>query len=325
MRTRLPFMRTPRPKADAALGRSMVVMLFCLSGPALAQDPDSDRLRDLTKRVRELAVERIELKVRPSMTLEGISAVSADKQGNLYVIHRPANGDPVVVLDPQGRILHSWGKGMFRIPHSIRVDPDGNVWTVDAHTSMVYKFTPSGTKILEIGVGGVPDSTQDFCGATDVAFGPKGRVFVSDGYCNARVVEYDITGRKVREWGRAGIGPGEFNVIHAIVVGPQGYLYAADRENGRLQWFTLDGKFLGQWNFGGQLYSVAFSPTGELYVGTHPKGVPLETEFHVVKLDPLNGKMLGRVQVRSHELAVGPDGTLLPATRSSQLLLLRPK
>ena len=318
-------MLTSLPRADAALGRGTLVILFFLSAPVLAQDADSDRLRNLTKRVRELPVEEIELKATPPMTFEGISAISADKQGNLYVIHRPTNGDPVVVLDPQGRILHSWGKGMFTIPHSIRVDSDGNVWTVDAHTSMVYKFTPSGKKILEISVGGVPDSTQDFCGATDVAFGPRGRLFVSDGYCNGRVIEYDMRGRKIREWGRAGSGPGEFNVIHAIAVGPRGYLYAADRENGRLQWFTLDGKFLGQWKFGGQLYSVAFSPAGELYISTHPKGVSLQTEFDVIKLDPVNGKMLGRVHARSHELAVGPDGTLLPATRSSELLLFRPR
>ncbi len=291
----------------------------------MAQDAGSDRLRNFTKGVRDLPVERIELIATPAMTFEGISAVSADKQGNLYVIHRPANGDPVVVLDRRGKILRSWGKGMFAIPHSIRVDAAGNVWTVDAHTSMVYKFTPTGRKLLEIRVGGVPDSTQDFCGATDVAFGPNGRVFVSDGYCNGRVIEYDAGGRKTREWGRRGSGPGEFNVIHSIVVGPRGYLYAADRENGRVQWFTLNGKFVGQWKFGGQLYSLAFSPAGDLYISTHPKGAPLDTEFEVIKIDPVNARMLGLLKVRSHELAVAPDGTLLPATRSSQLLLFRPR
>ena len=313
-----------RPNADTASTLVLLVMLFFLSKPVHAQDRDSDRLRDLTREVRELAVERVELKTNPPMTFEGISALTADTRGNIYVIHRPVSGDPIVVLDPKGRILRSWGRGIFITPHSIRVDPRGNVWAVDAHTSKVYEFTRRGTRILEIDVGGVPDSTQQFCGATDVAFGPQGRVFVSDGYCNARVIEYDRRGRKIREWGRAGSGPGEFNVIHAIVVGPDSHLYVADRENGRLQWFTLDGKFLGQWKFGGQLYSVAFSTSGELYVSTHPKDASLDTEFNVVKLDPVNGTMLGRILVRSHELTIGPGGTLLPATRSRQLLLLRP-
>ena len=289
-----------------------------------AQDLDSDALRKLTDAAPRLLFERVELKVSPPLTLEGISAVAADKSGNLYVLHRPKDGDPVVVLDPSGRQLRSWGRGMFKIPHGIRVDPSGNVWTVDAHTSMVYKFSPEGRKLLEIKVGDVPDPAQDFCGATDVAFAENGHVFVADGYCNARVLEYDASGTKLREWGRKGSGPGEFNVVHALAMSPQGHLYVADRENGRVQWFDAQGGFLGQWKFGGQLFSVAFSGTGDLYVSTHPKDVSLDHEFELVRIDPASGRMLGRIDVRAHELGIGPQGAVLPATRSSQLLLLHP-
>lgn len=305
------------------MNRAALILLSIIGAALLAQHSDSDRLRDLIKAVPQLPVDRFELKLNPPLPLEGISAVAADKQGNIYVIHRPANGNPVVVLNSKGNLLRSWGKGMFKIPHGIRIDPGGNVWTVDASTSMVYKFTPEGKKLLEISVGDVPDPSQDFCGATDVAFAQNGHVFVSDGYCNARVIEYDAGGKKVREWGKRGSGPGEFNVVHSIAVGPQGYIYVADRENGRLQWFDPQGKFLGQWTYGGQLYTVAFSQAGELYVSTHTMGVSLDTEFNVVKIDPASGKMLGRFEVRAHELAVAPDGTLLPATRGSQLLLFQ--
>ena len=305
--------------------RSIVLLLSLSAMPVLAQDPGADLLRSLTKPLPLLRVDRVELKAIPSLTFEGISAVATDAQGNIFVLHRPMAGDPIVVLDPKGRVLRSWGKGMFKIPHGIRLDPAGNVWTVDASTSLVFKFSPLGQKLLQITVGDVPDPARDFCGATDVAFAANGRIFVADGYCNARVIEYDSTGRKVREWGRPGTGPGEFDVVHAIVVGPQGNLYVADRENGRLQWFTPDGAFLGQWKFGGQLYNVAFGTTGEMYVSTHPKDALLDEEFDVVKIDPVSGQMLGRFQVRSHELAIGPDGALFPATRSGQLLLFRPQ
>lgn len=304
--------------------RAIVILTSLFSTSVLAQDADSDRLRALTKSLPQLRFDRVELKTIPSRTFEGISAVTVDGHGNIYVLHRPVNGDPVIVLDSRGHVLRSWGAGMFTIPHGIRVDPAGNVWTVDAHTSMVYKFTPQGRKLLEINVGGVPDTVKEFCGASDVAFGPHGRVFVADGYCNARVIEFDARGKKVREWGRPGSGPGEFKVLHSIAVGPDGFLYVADRENGRLQWFDLDGKFLGQWRSGGQLFSVAFGAGGEVFVGTHPKGVPPDDEFNVLRIDPVGGEIFGRIAVRAHELAVGPDGSLFPATRSGQLLLLRP-
>lgn len=293
--------------------------------PILAQDADSDRLRALTKAAPRLPVDRIELKVNPPMTLEGISAVAGDQKGNIYVIHRPASGDPVVVVDQTGNLIRSWGKGMFKTPHGIRVDPAGNVWTVDAKTSMVYKFTPEGKKLLEISVGDVPDPSRDFCGATDVAFARNGHVYVSDGYCNGRVLEYDADGKKVRQWGQRGTGPGEFNLAHAIAISPQGNVYVADRGNGRLQWFDPQGKFLGELKYGGELYNVTFNQAGDLYVSTHVKGVPLDTEFNMVKIDPVSGKMLGRFEVRSHQLSAAPDGTLLPGTRSGDLLLFRPR
>jgi DNA-binding beta-propeller fold protein YncE len=290
------------------------------------QQADSDALRALVRAAPDLQVERIELK--PNVALEGISAIAADPQGNIYVIHRPTSpdADPVVVLDPQGRMLRSWGKGMYNTPHGIRVDPAGNVWTIDANLSRVYKFSAQGEKLLEIEVGDIPNPDSQFCGATDVAFSPtgNGHVFVSDGYCNGRVLEYDANGRKVTEWGSRGTGPGQFNNAHGIAIGPDRNIYVADRENGRLQWFDLTGRFLGEQRFGGQFYNVTFDSRGQLWASVHPKGVPLDNEFYAVRLDNQTKKILGKVEVRSHELGIGADGLILPATRSPLLVVFRP-
>jgi DNA-binding beta-propeller fold protein YncE len=310
-----------------------VAVALCAATSAWAQrhltpeeKADSDALRALVKTVPLLPVERVELK--PAIKLEGISAIAGDSRGNIYVIHRPTdpNGDPVVVLDRTGKVLHTWGRGDYKIPHGIRIDAAGNVWTLDANLSKVFKYTPDGKKLMTIDVGGVPDPKRDFCGITDIAFNPdgNGHVYIADGYCNGRVLEYDAEGKKVTEWGKRGTGPGEFNLVHGIAVGPDKNLYVADRENGRIEWFDLHGKFLGQHKYGGQFYNVTFDSHGQLWASVHPKDASLDDEFNVVKFDKA-GKMLARIEGRSHELGIAPDGTIMPASRSEQLVIYHPK
>jgi putative ABC transport system permease protein len=47
---------------------------------------------------------------------------------------------------------------------------------------------------------------------------PNGRILICDGYANARILEYTVDGKKLREWGSAGTGPGQFHLPHSIVV-----------------------------------------------------------------------------------------------------------
>ena len=293
------------------------------------QKAETAAFRASTPAIPVLPMDRIALKVSPPMTLAGPSAIAADRAGRIYVIHRPAdpNVDPIVVVDAKGRFLRSWGKGLFAIPHGIKIDPAGNVWAIDAHASKVFKFTPSGEKLLEIEVGDIPNPSQAFCGATDVAFGRAGHVFVSDGYCNGRVIEYGADGKKLRQWGRRGTGVGEFNNAHSIAIGADGTVYVADRENDRLQWFSQDGEARGQKAFGAQVFSVAVGPAGELYVGLQPRDKPYGTDSVIFKFDPKSGRILGRAEAFGHQLSVARDGAVLPGTRadSDAILMFRPR
>jgi hypothetical protein len=81
-----------------------------------------------------------------------------------------------------------------------------------------------------------------------------------------------------------------------------------------LQWFDLDGRYLGEKKFGGQLYSVAVSPAGDVYVGAYPRGAA-GTDAHILKFDPTSGKISGKIKVPAHQLSIGPDGTVYPGTR----------
>jgi DNA-binding beta-propeller fold protein YncE len=257
-----------------------------------------------------MAMDSVALPLPIYPVLGRVSAVTADDRGNLYILNRAADGDPVVVLDPDGRLLRSWGKGLFTMPHGIRIDPAGNVWTVDANTSKIYKFNAAGGLLLQVQLER-PREDIEFCGATDVAFLPDGHVLVSDGYCNGRVVELNPDGERVREWGSRGREPGQFRVAHSIALGPDQVVYVADRENGRLQRFDRLGRLLGVWDYVSQLYSVAFSREGALYISLR---LTEEPRNYIVRIDPATGEMLARTSLNclGHELAVSPGGALLP-------------
>jgi len=251
-----------------------------------------------------------------------VSGVAVDSKGTIYEIQRGEKADPIVVLDRNGTILRSWGKGDFKIPHSIRIDPAGNIWTVDASASTVIKYSPLGKKLMTITVGEQPNNGSPFDGATDVGFGPNGHIFITDGYGNSRVLEYTAEGKRVRQWGEAGTAPGDFDLPHAIQVTAQGIAYVADRENGRIEKFDLHGNFLGEIAHLGRVYSFKLT-RGALWVSMGPFDQPPGSPCWVVKLDPENGKMLGHLNVSEdrgcHSLEVMPSGEPL-ITLGNQLL-----
>jgi streptogramin lyase len=259
------------------------------------------KLRALIEAAPKLPLQPTDLAIKlpEGQELGMVSWLARDpKTGVTWFIQRGDKADPVIAVDQTGRVLHSFGKGLFKIPHAIRLDLEGNVWTVDAGSSTVIEFTPTGNKLLQIDVGGQPETAAGFfLGATDITFAPKGRIFISDGYANARVLEYTTDGKKVREWGSAGTGPGQFNLPHSIVVDENEILYVADRENGRIEKFDLDGKFLGEIPNLGRTYSLKLGANGTLWAGMQPLNEPAGSPGWVVELDRKTGKILGYVPV----------------------------
>jgi hypothetical protein len=256
--------------------------------------------------VPRLPVEQVPVAVRMPSTqsLGTVSSVAGDGKGAIYVLQRGDKADPVIVVDREGRIVRSWGKGMYTVPHSIRIDPAGNIWTVDAGSSVVLKFSPEGKKLQEIDVGEVAPAEKcafpTLCGTTDITFGPSGRLFISDGYGNARILEYTSDGKRVKVWGSAGSGPGQFQIPHGIANDGK-TLYVADRTNARIQRFDLDGRYLGEWTHLGRPFALKLIG-GALWVAmmtVEPAGQKSPTQRStpwILKVDPSNGKVLGQVE-----------------------------
>jgi hypothetical protein len=251
-----------------------------------------------------------------------VSWVAVDPNGLLYEIQRGDQADPVIVLDRAGKVLRSWGKGSYAIPHSIRIDPAGNVWTVDAGSSVVTKYSPLGQKLLTFAVGEQPVTGGPFSGATDIAFGPNGHLYITDGYGNARILEYTADGTRIRQWGKAGTGAGELNLPHALQIGPEGTIYVADRENGRIEEFNLDGKYLGEISHLGRIYSLKL--VGDvLWAGMQPFDQDPGAPGWIVKFERHTGKITGHIDVTEprglHSVEQLPSGE--PLTNMQDHLL----
>jgi hypothetical protein len=247
-----------------------------------------------------------------------VSWVASDRNGLIYLLQRGDKADPVIVLDRSGKVVRSWGKGLYTTPHAIRVDPRGNVWTTDAASSMVYKFSPEGKLLLKIEVGGQPTPCGNFCSTTDIAFAPDGHLFIADGYRNARILEYSADGKKLKEWGTAGTGPGQFRLPHSIQIDEKNVVYVADRENGRVQRFNRQGTYLGEWSQYGKTFGLKLDGD-TMWLSSIPRG-PNGAPGWLIKVDRGSGRLLGYVEAAgNHGMEVMPGGDLLQAPGPDQI------
>ncbi|XP_032191543.1 peptidyl-glycine alpha-amidating monooxygenase isoform X17 [Mustela erminea] len=225
-----------------------------------------------------------------------VSGVALDLKNNLVIFHRgdhvwdgnsfdsmfvyqqrglgPIEEDTILVIDPNNAaVLQSSGKNLFYLPHGLSVDKDGNYWVTDVALHQVFKLDPNseGSPLLVLGRSMQPGSDQNhFCQPTDVAVDPDtGTIYVSDGYCNSRIVQFSPSGEFITQWGeessRNNPKPGQFSVPHSLALIPHlGQLCVADRENGRIQCFKTDTKEfvreIKHASFGRNVFAISYIP-----------------------------------------------------------------
>ncbi|MGH9675340.1 MAG: hypothetical protein ACRD44_19385, partial [Bryobacteraceae bacterium] len=81
-----------------------------------------------------------------------MSAVAIGPQDQIYVLHRGPK--PLMAFDAHGRFRKSWGQGLFRVPHGLRVDRGGGIWATDNALNVVRKFAPDGKLLATFGESG---------------------------------------------------------------------------------------------------------------------------------------------------------------------------
>jgi hypothetical protein len=183
-------------------------------------------------------------------------------------------------FDQNGAFVKEWGPHNYAasFAHSVRVDAHGNVWQVDEGSGMIVKYSPQAVPLAQFGrtpeaidyleemlekMGRGferearrienpidmqhrlhPDgSVGTFNRPTDVAWDSHDNLFVTDGYGNSRVVKISPGGHWLKWVGTWGTGPNQFNIVHSVAVDARDNVYAADRNNHRIQVYDDDLNF----------------------------------------------------------------------------------
>jgi streptogramin lyase len=268
---------------------AMVLAATIFIGLAQAQSPSND-LPNPYRTVEN------HFKLPDRRTWGAISAIDVDKDGHSIWIAERCGGnsgcpvkpmvDPILLFDASGNLVRSFGAGLIMSPHGIHVDRDGNVWVTDYSDNaprtarggppaggatkghQIFKFSPEGKVLMTLGTAGGSRDVGYFYQPDDVLVAPNGDIFVSQGHGpnTGRILKFDKTGNLIKQFGKSGSGPGEFNVPHALAMDSQGRLFVGDRGNNRLQIFDQDGKFLEEWKQFGRPSGVFIDKNDVLYV-----------------------------------------------------------
>jgi DNA-binding beta-propeller fold protein YncE len=208
----------------------------------------------------------------PNNEWGGTISVTTDGKGQVFVLRRLASPQ-VLIFNRDGKLLRSWGDALFGAAHSIDIDRFGFVWVTDNEENVVYKFTQDGKQLMTLGRKGIAGnnaSTDLFDGPSDVAVADNGDFFVTDGYRNSRIVKFSKNGKFLKIiGGTKGTGPGEFDLVHGIVIDSKGRLLVIEERNQRVQVFDQDGKLLEIWKDLGIIHAAGIAITRDdtLYIG----------------------------------------------------------
>lgn len=287
-----------------------------------------------------------------------------DNENKFNPNNGPIMQNTIILLNKSGKVILEFGKNMFYLPHGLTIDQSGNYWITDVAMHQVFKFNAQDIEkhmeelkhaqfnsmtsvssehtgalfensILKpsiiLGEAFVPGNDETrFCKPTAVAVYTNGDFFVSDGYCNSRIIKFNKNGERILHWGRHwGVGepiysqlppPNAFLVPHALALAIElNYIYVADRENGRvLCFFASNGTFHKEYRhpaIGTQIYSIAYARE-KIYLvnGLDPYNPINPVSVRGFVLDIYSGKILSTFAPKGnmdkpHDLYVTEDGS----------------
>jgi sugar lactone lactonase YvrE len=277
-------------------------------------------------------------KLPEGRTWGSTSAVAIDKDGtSIWVFERcgqntcaTSNLPAILKFDSSGKLVQSFGAGMFISPHGIDVDREGNVWVTDCACTggrppadvaatkghQVFKFSPQGKLLMTLGKPAGGKGAEYFWQPNDVLVAPNGDIFVAEGHsdadtANARILKFSKDGKFIKAFGKKGSGPGEFAQPHALAMDSKGRLFVGDRSNNRIQILDQDGKYITEWTQFSRPSGIYIDKNDVIYVADSESG----------SVDPAHGAWKRGIRVGSAKdgsvTAFIPDPAANPPSTSA--------
>ncbi|HEV8293543.1 MAG TPA: hypothetical protein VGP94_16520 [Tepidisphaeraceae bacterium] len=253
-------------------------------------------------------------KVPEGMRFGNTHMVQEDAQGRIFIHHTGAP-DSVIIFDPDGKFIKSWGKEWCPGAHGMQMRKEGNeefLYLATTGQARVVKTNLDGQVIFNLGY---PQDAKDSKGMpcypegkgyspTNIAFAPNGDFYVADGYGKSFIHQYNVKGEYIRTWGGGGTADGMMRCNHGIFTDTRSgepKLLVADRSNERLQYFSMDGKHLATIKPAGEpnpyRHPCHFDQRGDALVcpGLHGRVSILDKDNKVIAIlgDNTDGKTRG--------------------------------
>jgi streptogramin lyase len=283
------------------------------------------------------------LKMPDDIHLGEVAGVATNSRGHLFIYTRTGNptsmlgasriithgGSRLFQFDQNGNYVREIGKGIYGFlqAHTVRVDAQDNIWTVDEAANQIIKFSPEGRVLMVMGRkpeavtvrviqppgaapagrggggaggrggGGAPGAGgagDAFSRPADVAWDAAGNIFVADGHGNSRIAKFEPSGRFTTSWGQRGTEQAQFDTPHSLAVDAQGNVYVADSANKRIQVFDNNGTFKSQITNIGSPQAICITRGAHPYIYSAHSGDPYGMDDAAIYKLELDGRIVGK-------------------------------
>src|SRR6516164_8148363 len=228
---------------------SCLIVFLLLSGVAFAQ------AKATAQNVPEIPFDSVPnfLKLPPNLYLGEAIGVATNSKGHIFVYTRSAN-TRLFEFDQNGTYVREIGEGNygFEFAHSVRVDPQDNIWVSDGYTNhRVVKYDKNGRFLRQVGSERPGSEPSQFNTPHGIAVDAQGNVYVADRTNNRmQVFDNNLVLRAIYDnigtsW-TVCISPGPHQYLFTSNSNPNGNGPGTWENTGEIYKMELDGRILGR-------------------------------------------------------------------------------